>query len=387
MGKDNQSLKAPDYTPQQNSAKQLTDAARKASRSAQRTADEQLSYFRARTGADDATVKKANAGLFSSAAFNDEASRDFMERYVNVFQPLEDDLIQEYQDYATPGRYELNRGRAMADVGAQFDAARKNSQRQLESYGIDPSATRYAALDIGVRTSEAAAKAAAANQADLQTDEERRALRAQGIELGLQYPGFSDTTSDNANAARSAAVDNTLSATRTAADVQGTAPQYDALGASYLNAGTAANRSGADIAARSYDQRLAADRQAQESGSGWGDVLGLAAGVGTKVALGSNPATAPFAFAEGGAIPHPGMVYDEMSPSGGEAVDDVNARLNAGEFVIPEETVRWYGEKHFQNVIQKAKDEKSGAKAKPKMKPAIPGPTQYASPGAIPMRG
>jgi hypothetical protein len=80
-------------------------------------------------------------------------------------------------------------------------------------------------------------------------------------------------------------------------------------------------------------------------------------------------------YAEGGAIPF------SKSPSHGRVTDDVparinqtgeHARLNAGEFVMPRHTVNWLGEKFFQNLIEKSKQQRGGAKAKPSMRPAIP---------------
>jgi hypothetical protein len=87
-----------------------------------------------------------------------------------------------------------------------------------------------------------------------------------------------------------------------------------------------------------------------------------------------------FAFAEGGEVPDDedmfvdtpdegmgeepsNMVPPEASPSGGEETDDVHALLNEGEFVIPKDVTSWFGEKFFQNIIQKAYKEKSAAQA------------------------
>jgi hypothetical protein len=66
---------------------------------------------------------------------------------------------------------------------------------------------------------------------------------------------------------------------------------------------------------------------------------------------------------------HDGMpVPPDASPSAGGAIDDVPARLNVGEFVVPKDVVRWHGEKFFQNLIQKArKEESGGGNAKPEM--------------------
>lgn len=72
-------------------------------------------------------------------------------------------------------------------------------------------------------------------------------------------------------------------------------------------------------------------------------------------------------FAGGGAIPDGGgggSVPPSMSPSGGQKVDDIpavinqtgaHARLNADEFVIPQDVVQWMGHKFFQDLIMKSR--------------------------------
>jgi hypothetical protein len=77
--------------------------------------------------------------------------------------------------------------------------------------------------------------------------------------------------------------------------------------------------------------------------------------------------------AEGGAIPM------SASPTSGRAVDDVSAQLTAGEFVIPKDVTSWYGEKFFQNLIQKAQGEKGKAGAKPAIGPSPGAPPAFVS--------
>lgn len=70
-------------------------------------------------------------------------------------------------------------------------------------------------------------------------------------------------------------------------------------------------------------------------------------------------------YARGGAIPDGGgMVPRHMSPSGGHQTDDIpavinqtggTARLNADEFVIPQDVVQWMGHKFFQDLIMKSR--------------------------------
>ena len=134
--------------------------------------------------------------------------------------------------------------------------------------------------------------------------------------------------------------------------------------------------------AQFQNQRDAAESNRADS-SGWGQVAG------TLLSLVPG-------FQEGGAIPDDGMpVPMEASPSGGAIEDDVPAeidggqpaKLNAGEFVMPEDVVRWLGEKGMQQIIVKARKDMGNpeqAPAQPEVSAGINGP-----PGAppVPPRG
>lgn len=55
-----------------------------------------------------------------------------------------------------------------------------------------------------------------------------------------------------------------------------------------------------------------------------------------------------------------GFVSRELSPSGGSQVDDVQARLNAEEFVIPKDVAKWKGKEFFYKLIQQARKQGQG---------------------------
>lgn len=81
--------------------------------------------------------------------------------------------------------------------------------------------------------------------------------------------------------------------------------------------------------------------------------------------------------ADGGVIPNRtsgGFVPKSASPSRGRQTDDIPARLNAKEFVIPRDVTEHYGTKHFQDLIAKSRKLRTGMAgppARPKMKPAL----------------
>jgi hypothetical protein len=62
------------------------------------------------------------------------------------------------------------------------------------------------------------------------------------------------------------------------------------------------------------------------------------------------------ADAGGGADPTTGgFVSQELSPSAGAQTDDVDARLNAGEFVIPKDVAAWKGQEFFYKLMAQAR--------------------------------
>jgi hypothetical protein len=112
-----------------------------------------------------------------------------LQRYEQVFQPMEDSLVQDAKTYASTGRIQQAMGAAEADQAAAAEASRQGLEANLQSYGIDPSSGRYASLEAANRTQAGAAEAAAGTEAALQTEATGRQLRQEAIQVGQQYPG------------------------------------------------------------------------------------------------------------------------------------------------------------------------------------------------------
>jgi hypothetical protein len=55
-----------------------------------------------------------------------------------------------------------------------------------------------------------------------------------------------------------------------------------------------------------------------------------------------------------------GYISPALSNSHGEEVDDVPAQLNAGEYVIPKDVVKWKGKEFFQRLIAQARKARGG---------------------------
>jgi len=267
---------------------------------------------------------------------------------------------------------EFEAGKAEADVAAQFEQARRTAQERLEGYGVDPSQTRQGALDLGTRIAEAAAQSSAGNQARTQTENIGRALRSEAINVGRGYPGQIQASMAGAGQSGNQAANTGLATTASGAQTMGT-------GYNWQGAGNSALAGWGNILNQGYQNQLAQFEADQNSSSGWGNILGIGAGIAGKF----------FGLAEGGAIPEDGMpIPEEMSPSGGAIPDDIPAeldsgapaRLNAGEFVVPKDVVKWLGEKGLQQIILKARKELEGNNGERPAQPQIGGPPPQGIP-------
>ena len=346
---------------------------------------EQLAWAKEQYGKDSEIITKVVDAALARQAVNDEAAARDRARYEQIYQPLEDRAAQDALDYSSPERQEIEAGKASAEVASQFDAQRRAAAQNLESFGVDPSSTRYAALDMGSRIQQAAAQAGAANQARAQTDAMGRALRSEAINVGRGYPGQVAGTYGTALQSGNAAVNSALSGTASGASTMGTNMQYQGLG--MQGQGNTAN-----IMNSSYNNQLAQFNANQQASSGLGSLLG--AGMGLLGASGNAAGATGLGliFAEGGKVPQDatpgGNVPQSASPTNGKAIDDVPAMLTAGEFVIPKDVMSWKGEEFFQKLIDGSRKAKPQASAKPEYAIMPPkAPTFSSRPaGAIPTR-
>lgn len=300
------------------------------------------------------------------------------QRYRDIYQPLEDQFVREAKTYDSPEKIAELRGRAMADVSDQFDAARKNAASRLESYGIDPGQTRAAALDTGVRLQEAATKAAAGEGARLQAEATGRAMRGEAINIGKGYPaqvaqsyatamGGGQAANGMIGQSMQAGVNglNGLSAARNQQTGMGTSmmgsPTSWMSGAanSMSNAGT--------TMFQGYNAQMQKYQADQASWGGIGSGLGSLAGF----ALGFN---------DGGEIP-----ADPRDPAGKK--DRFAIAVAGGEHVIPTSVTRRLGSDYFDKLILKHGTPEEQAAAAQRLKTGKPGgsPARGREAGAIPL--
>lgn len=392
----------PNYQP-------LADASAAASRENAQIARDQLQWAKDQYAENKPYSDRIKAKLETTLDESSANARKDRARYEDIYQPLEDKAANEANTYASDENKERMRGRAMGTVGTAFDAAGDAARRSLEGFGVDPSSTRMAALDIGVKASRAAAQAAAANNSDLAVEDRGRAMRDNAINVGKGYPGQvigSQGVGTGAGGSGVGAQNSTYSA---AAPALGNPTAFAGLSNQAL--GTWGN-----VLSNMYSTQMQGFAAQQNSSSGVGAALGGLAGLAGAVApmlsdervkenikpvgktkdgqtiyvynfkgenkpqMGllaqevekkhpeavatNNAGLKMVDYREATRFANGGYVDPSLSPSGGAQTDDVPASVNGsaepkaaidvGEFVMPERTTSYYGTKFMTGLIEKA---------------------------------
>lgn len=329
------------------------DASMEVARVNQETQQQQLAWAREQDTMNRQTLDRVLAVQLPAAEEQASNAREDRSRYENTFRPLEDKFIDEAQNYDTPDRRAAESGRAMADVGTAFDATRRNALQRLESYGVDPSQTRNAALDMGVRVQEAAAKAAAGTNAARQVENTGRALRSDAINLGRGLPSQVAGSYAGASGTGAQAVGGANQTTGTSASAAGAAGQFGAL--ALQGYGGAAN-----IRSSGFQNEMQNWQAGQDQTMGWVNAASGIAGM-AMMADGGKVEEKGIEYAPGhellprdGAIPFTSDGRVDTGMGDGSGVDDtVPAMVSDGEYVIPADVVRVKGTEFFDRLVEK----------------------------------
>ena len=316
------------------------DASTEIAQMQQESAREQLAWAREQDTMNRATLDRVLGVQLPAMEDQARFAKEDRARYEETFKPLQDAFIQEAQGYDTTSRRQQEQGRAVADVNSQFDAQRRNAMQRLEGYGIDPSQTRSQALDIGVRTAQAATAAQAGTNATRRVEDVGRAMRGDAINLGMGLPTQAAQGYAGATGTGAAAIGGANQTTNTGAAAAGSSLGFS--GQALGGFGQTAN-----IQTQGYQNQMDQynAKQAQRAGTlqGIGAIGGMAF---PGLADGGNVNQA-IPFNNDGPVP-------EMGMGDGSGIDDtVPAQLSEGEFVIPADVVRAKGEEFFERLIDK----------------------------------
>ena len=278
------------------------------------------------------------------------------QRFDEYVMPQMQSLFSEAELYASKGEEDRQRGAAIQDVKAATEAQRESQLRKLEGYGIDPSETRYMALDKQAGVAEAALSALAANQAGERTKQKGRDLRTEAINTGTGF--LQDANASSVNAAN---IGGTGANTGNAAAQTGVMLQQGAL--PYMTGANSATGTAAGIVDTSYGRELDHAQDQRDSEASMGGIGGIVGGIGGAMipgigtALGSMVGKKIEGGAEGGPVSAPG----------GPTSDSGALMISNGEYIVPADVVHRLGTNHFDKLI-----EKETGRPPPSVKTALP---------------
>lgn len=149
--------------------------------------------------ADDNGAEAANNSVADANALQAQISRDQWNRYKEIYEPLERQMVDEAQDYASPENYAKAAGEASATVSQQFGKARERLSRES---GLDPSSAAYQSSLVGLDLAQAANDATQQNLARKNVTDTAYARKQSALGLGkgldsTAASGMSNVASSN----------------------------------------------------------------------------------------------------------------------------------------------------------------------------------------------
>lgn len=134
--------------------------------------------------ANKAAANASNASA-DSARLQSQIAAEQWDKYQEIYDPLERQVVKEAQQYDTPENYAKAAGDASATVASQFGKAREQLMR---TPGLDPSSGAFQAGMTNLGLSEAANNAVQQNAARMKVKDTAFARKTDALSLGKGLP-------------------------------------------------------------------------------------------------------------------------------------------------------------------------------------------------------
>lgn len=216
-----------------------------------------------------------------------ERSDELYNRYLEYYKPIEDQIIEEANEYNTSAKAASQAQNAMDTTAGQYDQQRQALNMRMKSYGIDTGNSLYGEQARASAINQAAAQTQAANQARQSAIELGWQKQLQVAQLGSSYLGNSLNLTSLANntASTGGTATNSAISSASALGQQGTSNISNLANiglSSYQNMSNAWGSYGQMGQSKTnYNQQVqnAKDQASAQKASG------IAAGVGTAVTV------------------------------------------------------------------------------------------------------
>lgn len=150
--------------------------------------------------ADDNGAEGANNAAAASTQMQSQIAKEQWDKYKEIYEPMERDMVSEAQNYDSPENYAKAAGDASSTVSSQFSKARDRLSR---TPGLDPSTAGAQANMVGLDLAQAATDATQQNAARQKVKDVAYARKTDALSLGKGLPA-------NATSALSTATQTSL---------------------------------------------------------------------------------------------------------------------------------------------------------------------------------
>lgn len=151
-------------------------------------------------GANKAAARASNASA-DAAGLQSQIAAEQWDKYQEIYDPLERQVVKEAQQYDTPENYARAAGDASATVASQFGKAREQLMR---TPGLDPSSGAYQAGLTNLGLAEAANSAVQQNAARMKVKDTAFARKTDALSLGKGLPANASSALGSAAATNNA---------------------------------------------------------------------------------------------------------------------------------------------------------------------------------------
>jgi hypothetical protein len=240
-------------------------------------AKQQLAWNQTRAAAQDPLIAKIAQQQIQSADTNTARADDQWNQYKTMFQPVENQMVTDAQNFDSPERQALMASQAGADVTNAYGGALDSNQRNMERMGVNPNSGRFAAINNETNLAQAKDTAGAMNTARNNTITQGMALRQGAAQFGRNMPNTGLAADSLALNGGNAAVGNMATdANMNNAGIGAANNTYNSAANSYGSAG--------QIGLGLYGNQLNAWNQENQNNlaalSGVGNLVGSLAGAG-----------------------------------------------------------------------------------------------------------
>lgn len=209
-------------------------------------------------------------------------AQKLIQQYEEQFAPLINQYISQAESYNSPERQRYEMGRAESTVAQATQAARDESARKLQSFGVRPDSGRYQDLITAGRIQDAAARAGAGNQAYQDTAAAGRNMLEKGVQFGQNVPGMAVNALNSAYTGITGAQSAIQSQLNTGANLMNTVPPFMNAASNANKVPPVGNKSGSSSTGSSSNKSdpNSGGNQRQPSAGGGGDGSGSSRGGG-----------------------------------------------------------------------------------------------------------